>query len=325
MTSGLEDLVMELRAAGEVSRLRILDLLSAGEMSVGELAQVMGQSQPRLSRHLKLLNAAGLIERMPEGAWVFYRLPTSGRARELVDVLCASIDPKDPSRLRDRERLEEVRADRTATAQQYFSRVAEEWDRLRAMQYSEAEIEQAVVEAAGPGPFGLVVDFGTGTGRMLSLFAPSAERVEGIDQSHQMLTVARSNLRAANASNATLRHGDVSAAPYDTGSADLIVIHQVLHYLDEPARAVAEAARILRNGGRLIVVDFAPHAVEFLREEHAHRHLGVDEAEFAKWAQASGLTIVDKSQFQPPAGKDGVAVNLWVADLIDQPRRKAVQ
>lgn len=325
MTSGLEDLVMELRAAGEVSRLRILDLLSAGEMSVGELAQVMGQSQPRLSRHLKLLNAAGLIERMPEGAWVFYRLPTSGQTRDLVDVLCAAIDPKDPSRLRDRERLEEVRADRTATAQQYFSRVAEEWDRLRAMQYSEAEIEQAIVAAAGQGPFGLVVDFGTGTGRMLSLFAPSADRVEGIDQSHQMLTVARSNLRAANAANATLRHGDVSAAPYDSDSADLVIIHQVLHYLDEPGRAVAEAGRILRKGGRLIVVDFAPHELEFLRNEHAHRHLGVSEGEFVKWAESSGLTIVDRSQFQPPAGKDGVAVNLWVADRLDPPRRKVTQ
>lgn len=325
MSSGLEDIVSELRAAGEVSRLRILDLLSAGELSVGELAQVMGQSQPRLSRHLKLLNAAGLIERMPEGAWVFYRLPASGQARDLVDVLCAAIDPNDPSRLRDRERLEEIRAERTTAAQHYFSRVAEQWDELRTMQYSETEIEAAIVEAAGPGPFDLVVDFGTGTGRMLALFSPSATQVEGIDLSHQMLTVARSNLRAADASNATLRHGDVAAAPYDTDSADLVIIHQVLHYLDDPSRAIAEAARILRPGGRLIVVEFAPHQLEILRDEHAHRHLGVSEDDFCKWSDASGLILTSKSSFAPPAGSNGVAVNLWVADLVASPRRKALR
>ncbi len=325
MTSGLEDLVLELRAAGEVSRLRILDLLSAGELSVGELAQVMGQSQPRLSRHLKLLNAAGLIERMPEGAWVFYRLPASGKVRELVDVLCGAIDPSDPSRVRDRERLEEVRARRTATAQQYFARVADQWDELRALQYSESEIEAAIVAAAGAGPFEFVADFGTGTGRMLTLLAGSAARVEGIDLSHQMLTVARSNLAAAGAANATVRHGDVAAVPYDADCADLVIIHQVLHYLDEPSRALVEAARVLKPGGRLIVVEFAPHQLEALRDEHAHRHLGVADADFHKWTQAAGFEVASKSSFDPPAGADGVAVNLWVADLATRSRQKAAQ
>ncbi len=323
MPFGLEDLVLELRAAGEVSRLRILDLLSAGELSVGELAQVMGQSQPRLSRHLKLLNAAGLIERMPEGAWVFYRLPANGQVRDLIDVLCAAIDPNDPSRLRDRERLEQVRAERTSAAQTYFSRVAEQWDQLRAMQYSESEIESAIVQAAGEGPFDLVVDFGTGTGRMLALFASAAERVEGFDLSHQMLTVARSNLRAAEASNASVRHGDVCAAPCETNSADLVIIHQVLHYLDDPSRAIAEAARVLKPGGRLIVVEFAPHQLEVLRDEHAHRHLGLAAADMEKWMGAAGLAAASKSSFDPPAGSDGVAVNLWVADYPARPRKKA--
>ncbi len=327
MPSGLEQLVTELRAAGEVSRLRILDLLSAGELSVGELAQVMGQSQPRLSRHLKLLNAAGLIERMPEGAWVFYRLPTSGPQRELIDVLCAEIDPKDPSRLRDRERLEQVRADRTTTAQLYFSRVAEQWDRLRALQYEESKVEAAILEAAGEGPFDLVVDFGTGTGRMLALFSPRADRVEGIDLSHQMLTVARSNLRDAKAENAAVRHGDVTAAPYESDSADLVIIHQVLHYLDDPSRAIAEAARVLKPGGRLLVIDFAPHGLEALRAEHAHRHLGVSESDFRSWTQSAGLKLTDRRSFEPPSQPadqpEGVAVNLWVADLGAAPRQKA--
>lgn len=323
MKSGIEQLVAQLRAAGEVSRLRILDLLSAGELSVGELAQVLGQSQPRLSRHLKLLNAAGLIERMPEGAWVFYRLPAPGPQRDLVNVLCAAIDPDDALRRRDRERLEQVRADRSAAAQLYFSRVAEEWDRLRALQYSETEIESAILDAAGDGPFDDVVDFGTGTGRMLTLFAPRAARVEGFDLSHQMLTVARSNLRDADASNAAVRHGDVTAAPFESDSADLVIIHQVLHYLDDPSRAVAEAARVLRPGGRLLVVEFAPHNLEILRAEHAHRHLGVSEDDFRKWTEAAGLKVAHKHSFNPPNQSDGVAVNLWVADLRAAPRQKA--
>src|SRR5690606_10846716 len=172
----------------------ILALLAQGELSVGELVQVLNQSQPRLSRHLKFLTAAGLVERLPEGAWVFYRLPVEGRARALVDSLNASIDPDDPALTRDRQRLEAVKAARSAAAEQYFSRVAAEWDSLRALHYSEADIEAAVLDAAGPGPFDLVVDFGTGTGRMLALFSARARRVEGIDLSHQMLTMARSNL-----------------------------------------------------------------------------------------------------------------------------------
>ena len=156
--------------------------------------------------------------------------------------------------------------------------MADDWDRLRALHYSEDEIEKAVLAAAGPGPFDLVVDFGTGTGRMLALFAGMARRVEGIDLSHQMLTVARSKLEEARAANASVRHGDATASPYPDNSASLVIIHQVLHFLDDPGRALVEAARVLTPGGRLIVVEFAPHTLEHLRAEHAHRHLGVSEA-----------------------------------------------
>ncbi|HVY87459.1 MAG TPA: metalloregulator ArsR/SmtB family transcription factor [Hyphomonadaceae bacterium] len=307
-------LVQQLRAAGEPTRARILALLAHGELSVGELVQVLSQSQPRLSRHLKFLTAAGLVERLPEGAWVFYRLPVEGRSREFVDILNAAIDPADTSIRRDLERLEEVKGERFRAAGQYFSRVAEEWDRLRALHYSDADLEKAVLAAAGPGPFDLVADFGTGTGRMLALFAQSARRVEGIDLSHQMLTVARSNLESAGITNASVRHGDATAAPYPDHCANLVIIHQVLHFLDDPARAISEAARVLKPGGRLIVVDFAPHTLEHLREEHAHRHLGVSEADFQRWAEKAGLHVRAVKTFRAPAGGKGVAVTVWTAD-----------
>jgi len=316
----LAHLVTQLRAAGEITRARILALLAHGELSVGELAQVLNQSQPRLSRHLKFLTGAGLIERLPEGAWVFYRLPAEGGARALVDTLIASVDTHDPELKRDLDRLRDVKGERAEAAGQYFARVADEWDRLRALHYAEADIEKAVLAAAGPGPFDLVVDFGTGTGRMLTLFAGMARRVEGIDLSHQMLTVARSKLQDAGAANASVRHGDATASPYADSSASLVIIHQVLHFLDDPGRALVEAARVLAPGGRLIVVEFAPHTLEHLRTEHAHRHLGVSEADMARWADRAGLTVKAAKTFGAPGGEKGISVMVWSADSQKAPQ-----
>ena len=319
-SAALSVLVQQLRAAGEVTRARILALLAHGELSVGELAQVLNQSQPRLSRHLKFLTGAGLIERLPEGAWVFYRLPVEGRARTLVDTLNAAIAPEDADIRRDRTRLAEVKAERAGAADEYFSRVADQWDKLRALHYSEADIEKAVMSAAGAGPFDLVIDFGTGTGRMLSLFAGKARRVEGIDLSHQMLTVARSKLQGA--ANASVRHGDATASPYPDHCASLVIIHQVLHFLDDPARALNEAARVLKPGGRLVIVEFAPHSLEHLRTDHAHRHLGVSEADLARWGEKAGLAVKASKMFRAPDDK-GVSVMVWAADSVKSVKRSA--
>ena len=310
----LNHLVTQLRAAGEITRARILSLLAHGELSVGELAQVLNQSQPRLSRHLKFLTGAGLVERLPEGAWVFYRLPTEGQARGLIDMLNVAVDPADPEIRRDLDRLREVKGERAAAASAYFSRVADDWDRLRALHYSDDDIEQAVLAAAGAGPFEVVVDFGTGTARMLSLFADKSRRVEGIDLSHQMLTVARSKLAEAGISNASVRHGDATASPYPDNSANLVIIHQVLHFLDDPGRALNEAARVLKPGGRLVVVEFAPHTQEHLRSDHAHRHLGVSEQDMARWAGKAGLTVRSAKTFAAPGGDKGISVMVWSAD-----------
>lgn len=322
-SAALSVLVQQLRAAGEVTRARILALLTHGELSVGELAQVLNQSQPRLSRHLKFLTGAGLVERLPEGAWVFYRLPAEGRARALVDTLNAAIDPEDADIRRDRARLAEVKSERADAAEDYFSRVADDWDQLRALHYSEADIEKAVLTAAGPGPFDMVIDFGTGTGRMLALFAGKSRRVEGIDLSHQMLTVARSKLQEAGAGNASVRHGDATASPYPDACANLVIIHQVLHFLDDPARALVEAARVLKPGGRLVIVEFAQHTLEHLRTDHAHRHLGVSESDLGRWAEKAGLAVKSARTFRSPDGDKGIAVMVWSADSVKSAKRSA--
>lgn len=311
----LEFLVGALRAAGEPSRLRALALLAQGELAVGELAQALDQSQPRVSRHLKVLTEIGLAERAPEGAWVFYRLPPEGGfARALVESLVAALAPADPALLRDRERLAGVRGARAALAAQYFEANAGDWARLRALHLPEADIEAAILEAAGPGPFEFLIDVGSGQGRMLELFAQRVRRAEGFDVSVRMLSIARAAIDRLGAAGFGVRQGDVYAPPFPPASADLVTVHQVLHFLPDPGRAVLEAARLLRPGGRLVLVDFAPHDLEFLRSEHAHRRLGFADGEVADWLAAAGLELQPARTLAPRAGADTrLTVKIWAA------------
>lgn len=307
--------VSALRAAGEQTRLRALALLTEGELAVGELAQALGQSQPRVSRHLKLLTEAGLVERAPEGAWVFYRLPrVHSTERHLADAALAMLDPNDPVLARDAERLNTIRSARDEAAAEYFERNAADWDRVRALHLPEADIESAVLNAAGAGPFDLMVDVGVGQGRMIQLFADRVRRADGFDTSRQMLAIARASLDDLRA-KAALRFGDAYAPPVEAGSADLVTIHQVLHFLSDPQRAVIEAARLLKQGGRLLIVDFAPHSLEFLREEHAHRRLGFSDAEIRDWCDGAGLGHMNIATLAPKK-REALTVKIWTGDRL---------
>ena len=272
MTS--EEVIEALRAAGEPTRLRILALLANEELAVMELSQILDQSQPRVSRHLKLLSDAGLIERFPDGAWVFYRVAADPAMRHFVDQVLDMIVSSDLGMQRDAERLDAVRGERSSDAQSYFERNAARWDEIRSLYVSEANVEAAILSAAGAGPFERMIDLGTGAGRMLALLGPKAKDAIGLDLSQQMLNVARLHVTEAGLQGVELRHGDIFATRLPDRSADLVVVHQVLHYLSDPASAVIESARLVAPGGRLLIIDFAPHALEFLREAHQHRRLG---------------------------------------------------
>src|SRR3954470_1317538 len=223
-----------LRAAGEPTRLRILALLEREELAVLEICRVLDQSQPRVSRHLKLLAEAGLVERFPDGAWVFYRLTGAGRAHEVVGEVLSRINPEDPALARDRRKLDDVQAERAAAAQAYFAEHAEHWDRIRSLYVSEDDVEAEILKAAGHGPFRRLVDLGAGAGRMLNLLAPRAEQAVGLDLSQQMLNIARRNAVEAGLENVELRHGDIFDTRLPDAAADLVVVHQVLHYLGDP-------------------------------------------------------------------------------------------
>jgi ubiquinone/menaquinone biosynthesis C-methylase UbiE len=303
-----------LRAAAEPTRLRVLALLTRGELSVKDLTRILGQSQPRISRHLKLMTEAGLIERIRDGSWAYFQLAGDGPRRVLLSSLLEAIDPDDTLLARDRGRAETVKREREAAAQAYFRDAAAEWDRIRALHVTETEVEAAVTHALGPGPLRLLVDLGTGTGRMLELLVGHYERGLGLDINHTMLAYARGNLERAGIVQASVRHGDMYDVGLTSGSADAVVMHQVLHFLTEPTLALAEARRILAPGGRLVIADFAPHTLEFLRETHAHARLGISSAQMAQWLADCGLDLEQQRDLEPTDdAANKLTVSIWTA------------
>jgi ArsR family transcriptional regulator len=309
-----EELLAVLRAVGEPTRLRIVMLLLASELTVKDLTTILEQSQPRISRHLKLLAEAGVVHRHPEGAWVYYRLADDAGTVRLVRALAESMDRGDAELARDRERLASVKQAHAEAAARYFAEHAAEWDEIRSLHVAEDSVEAAMLKAVGNRPFQSFLDIGTGTGRILVLFHPLYERAVGVDASADMLAIARANLDRADVANAQVRLGEIYSLGLPRESFDLIAIHQVLHFLDDPGRAIAEAARVLRPGGRLLVVDFAPHELEFLRDKHAHRRLGFTHAAVRQWMEGAGLTV-ERIDDLPPRRKGGGAltVTLWLA------------
>jgi demethylmenaquinone methyltransferase/2-methoxy-6-polyprenyl-1,4-benzoquinol methylase/ArsR family transcriptional regulator len=313
-TLPLEPALAALNAAGEETRLRLLKLLAESELTVSEIVAILGQSQPRVSRHLKLLVEAGLVERRREGAWAFFRLAPTGAGGELARNIVSWLDAGDSLLTNDRSRMAEVRRARTENAARYFAAHAGEWDAIRSMHAPEARVEEAIRKAVGDKPVRCLLDLGAGTGRMLELFAPLAERAIGVDLSSAMLAVARGRLEQTGWRNVTLRQGDIYALPIERNSCDLVIVHQVLHYLDDPARALREAARVLSPGGRLLVVDFAPHNEEVLRDKHAHRRLGFSKEEIETLLEQAGLTLALHRCLEPHAEEgEKLTVSLWLA------------
>ena len=302
-----------LKAAAEPTRLRILVLLKTGELNVKDLTRILGQSQPRISRHLKLMAEAGLIERHRDGSWAYFQLIEAGPAGALLRGLLETVDRGDPALTRDQARADAVKREREAAAQDYFRAHAAEWDRIRALHVSEAEVETALRQTLGTAAFDLLVDIGTGTGRMLELFHGQYARALGFDINHSMLDYARGKLQSAGLANASVRHGDLYNVPLPDGIAGAVIMHQVLHFLVEPQQAIREAARLLAPGGRLAIVDFSPHDVEFLRDTFAHERLGFTGAQVNEWMAAAGLSVIGSQDLVPKADAHAgkLTVTLW--------------
>jgi ArsR family transcriptional regulator len=307
------------QALADPTRLRIVALLRLMELSVGELAQVLGQSQPRVSRHLKILADAGVLERRKEGSWVFLALADT----EQLEPLFALIDDWADADTRaifaaDSSRTEAVRSERAEAANRYFTGHATVWDQIRSLHVAESEVERAIDQTLGRRPLGRLVDIGTGTGRMIELFGPRATQAIGIDRSSEMLRLARVKLEAAGIIS-SLRQGDMYALPLEDGTADNVIIHQVLHYAHSPAAAIAEASRVLAPGGTLLVVDFAAHEREELRATDAHIRLGFEDEVMTGWFGSAGLTVDHVEHLE--GGE--LTVTLWRGSKAGARQRRA--
>jgi ubiquinone/menaquinone biosynthesis C-methylase UbiE len=324
-----------MRALADPTRMRITLLIRRLELSVSEVVQILGQSQPRVSRHIKILAEAGLAERRREGAWVFLR-PGPMLSSAAIEPLF-SLPGTEDSRavLRDLERLKEVRAARTQMAAAYFDAQAAEWDQIRSLHVAEAEVEAAMEAILDEAPIGRVLDIGTGTGRMIELFAGGADRFVALDNSVEMLRLARAKLAGLSGTapdsvnvqaHTDIVLGDFNALPFADGSFDTILLHQVLHYAQHPESAIAEAARVLAPGGRLLIVDFAAHDLEELRSIHAHARLGFTDDSIGRAFTAAGLATARTDTLA--GGK--LAVKIWLgergqgASQQPQPKLKAV-
>lgn len=309
------------RALADPTRLRIVRLLGAMELAVGELAQVLGQSQPRVSRHVGILVDAGLAERRREGSWVFLRAPASGEgSAPLIDAvgrLLAIAEQEDEAFAGqcddDRRKLSAIRASREETAQGYFDRHAEEWDDLRRMHSPDKLVEDALLDALGEGPLGELLDIGTGTGRMAELFADRADRIVALDKSLEMLRIARAKLQHLPAEKVELVQGDFTDLPFAAQQFDAVLLHQVLHFAQNPAIALAEAARVTRPGGVIAIVDFAAHDREELRQRHAHARLGFSDRQMKQLLRDAGFTA------KPALALEGgeLVVKIWLGQRRD--------
>lgn len=317
----MQRLLSMLQGAADASRLRLLFLLSEAELTVTELTAILGQSQPRVSRHLKLLCEAGLLERFKEGSWVFHRLKDSGPSAAFAKAM-STLPLEDRSQIEaDRARLAQVRTARAATAAAFFRANAPDWERIRSLHAPEKDVEDAILRLLRSAALDSFLDAGTGTGRMLELLSPHVRRGIGVDVSPEMLAIARDRLERARAQHCQVRLADIYRLPFRTGSQDTgfdaALFHQVLHYLDEPQVAVAEVARVLKPGSRLVIADFAPHELEFVRTELAHRRLGFSDREVESWFTAAGLepVIAEEIAPSPEQIRSGakLTVKIWMA------------
>lgn len=305
----MDSLLSAMKAAAEPTRLRVLALCAQADLTVSDLVQILGQSQPRLSRHLKLLVEAGLLDRNREGSWVYFRLAHDGPAAALARTLVEALPSDDATVLRDRRRLGELQAERARRAEDYFRQIADQWDELRALYVQDDEVEHQLAALIAEEPVINLLDIGTGTGRILEILADKVGHAVGVDLSTDMLMLARSKLERAKLRNCVVRKGDMNHLPVGEASFDAVTIHQVLHYAERPGRAIQEAARVLRPGGRLFIVDFQAHELEHLRSEHAHRWLGFEDEKMADWLRDAGLQPEDCRHLKGKA----LTICIWVA------------
>ena len=321
----MDTLIQAMKAAGEPTRLRIVLVLHHSELTVTELCRILGQSQPRVSRHLKLLCDAGLLARQAEGTSAYYRHARSPQAQQFLSAIRPLANLESQVVLHDQQQLARIRAERAELAARSFEKIAQEAELLEEHHVPDSEVEEAMLHLVSGQEIGRLLDIGTGTGHILELFAPTIESGLGVELSREMLNLARTQLEPKHLDHCSVQHGNAYNLDVESGTVNLAVLHHVLHFLDEPARAIEEAARTIKTGGRLLIVDHGPHLIEALHTDHGHQRLGFTDEEVRQWCEAAGLVDIDTTHLtlahsDPPE----LTVTLWVAsqrtDTLRVPR-----
>lgn len=303
----MDRLLTALSAAAEPTRLRLLALAMRGPFCVSEFTTILGQSQPRLSRHLKLLCEAGLLERSREGAQAWFTLP-AGAAGTFGRAILAELPDDDPLLEADRRKVARVLAERARIASESFTRQGADWDEMRALGLPAAQVSDALLSLLPEASLGRLIDIGTGTGGALALFAPRIAEGLGIDASQAMLALARTRLSREGLGHCAVRRADMYRLPLPDGGFDVAILQMVLHYAEDPAEVLVEATRVLTPGGRLIVVDLAPHRRKEAAERLAHRWHGFSDEEMASFLTAAGLVAKPTTTIPGP-----MPIRLWPA------------
>ncbi len=289
--ASVEKLLQGLRAAAEPTRLRIIALCGHAELSVTELVMILGQTQPRVSRHLKLLVEGGLLQRNKEGNRAYYRLSNEAEGADLARMLNDLMPGEDEVHTLDLSRLSSVKADRLRYAETFLDPYSQEIIELRGMWPPDEVIDKCILELLQDRSIEHLLDLGTGTGRILRTMAPFVAKGTGIDNSLEMLSIARARLDQDGIKNCQVRAGDMYRLPFKQNSFDLITINSLLRYADEPKKVIAEAARVLEKKGALLIVDLAAHDLSTLRDEYGHSWLGFSEVEMVEMLSEANLTV----------------------------------
>lgn len=299
-------LLQALRAAGEQTRLRILALCAQHELSVTDLIQVLGQTQSRVSRHLKILVEAGLLERYQEGQWARYRLAGQGSVIpgqdsnkagiSLARYILQNIDMMSPVFRRDHEILTRRMDARQQRIQQFFRENAPKWEEMRAELVNQPAIDAHIRDVLLAKPVKHFLDVGTGTGKALLELGPSIGAGIGIDNSFAMLDIARNNIEESNLNNCQVRHADMTQMPYEAKTFDTALVHMVLHYSETPPLVISEIARVLTKGGRVLIIDLVRHENTEIRTALQHLWPGFDKEEMEDWLSQAGLTVEDTTE-----------------------------
>lgn len=306
----MDEILKGLRASAEATRLRIIGLCAHAELTVSDLVEILGQSQPRISRHLKLLVEAGILVRNQEGPWAWYRLPEDGVGGELARLIVDLLPPDGHQHAQDLKRLQAISEAWTSRVADFFRQHAGDWEQIRTLHADQSAVDTAILGALPTAPIENLLDIGTGAGHVLLLAGEHVKSAIGVDRSREMLNVARSNLFRAGLRHCQVRQADMMALPFADAGFAAVTMNMVLHFAERPDAAILEAARMLAPGGRLVIVDFTPHQLESLREEQAHRWLGFDDDQIKTWCRAADLAWLPMQHL----GGGTLTVALWSAE-----------